>query len=418
MSGDSGARRLRVLYATAEAHPTYRPDVRVLFGESLSNHDIDVDLVAVVEGAGPPAPWAAGQAFLQYAPTRMRTMLADLWQQIGLIGRVRNGYDLLVVRDKPVLGVLGWIAARLAGVPYCYWMSYPLPEQYLWLASQHDGRMGPTRRAWLWLRGTLGKFLLRHVMVPHSDWLFVQTAAMEAQLRTTSLHHDRVTPVPMGVDTDGVPPPSPVLPEALRGCRMAVYLGTLDRYRRPDMLVEAAKRIAELIPNFKMLIIGEADEPTDIGWLPRYAASVGADSVVHFTGRLPAREALALARHASVGVSQVPRSPFTEVGSPTKAVEYLACGMPVVCNDQPDQAYVVQQSGGGWLCEFSADGIVDGVLAALSDPNETRRRAESGREWVTRHRSYKVLGSLVADRLRAIATGTRSGSARAARSNS
>ena len=149
MSGDSGARRLRVLYATAEAHPTYRPDVRVLFGESLSNHDIDVDLVAVVEGAGPPAPWAAGQAFLQYAPTRMRTMLADLWQQIGLIGRVRNGYDLLVVRDKPVLGVLGWIAARLAGVPYCYWMSYPLPEQYLWLASQHDGRMGPTRRAWL-----------------------------------------------------------------------------------------------------------------------------------------------------------------------------------------------------------------------------------------------------------------------------
>jgi hypothetical protein len=47
-------RRLRVLYATAESHPTYRPDVRVLFGESLPAAGIDVDLMAVVEGAWPP----------------------------------------------------------------------------------------------------------------------------------------------------------------------------------------------------------------------------------------------------------------------------------------------------------------------------------------------------------------------------
>jgi glycosyltransferase involved in cell wall biosynthesis len=397
-------RRLRVLYATAESHPTYRPDVRVLFGESLPGAGIDVDLVAVVEGTWPPPAWSGGRSFLVHAPSRLRAMLADLRQQLSLLHRVRGGYDALVVRDKPVLGAIGWVAARLAGVPFCYWMSYPLPEHHLWLSRQRDGRIGAKRRAWLRLRGTLGLLVLRHLLVPRSDWLFVQTIAMEAALRESgALRHARVTAVPMGVDVDGVPPPAEPLPDALRGRTMAVYLGTLDRYRRPDLLVDAARIVAKTVPGFTMLVIGEADEPTDVGWLPRYAQETGAGDCVHFTGRLGFREALAIARHAVVGVSQIPRSPFTEVGSPTKAVEYLACGMPVVCNDQPDQAHVVRESGGGWLCEFSAEGIAASLLEALADPAEARRRAEAGRHWVARHRAYRVLGALVAERLAAVA---------------
>jgi len=399
--------RLRVLYATAESHPTYRPDVRVLFGQSLPEAGVDVDLVTVVEGVGTPPPWTGGRAFLRSAPSRLRAMVADLMQQLSLFRRVRLGYDALVVRDKPILGAIGWAAARLAGVKYCYWMSYPLPEHHLWLSRQTDGRIGVKRRLWLGLRGRLGTLVLQHLLVPRADWLFVQTVAMEAAQRRGPLRHDRVTAVPMGVDAERIPPASDMLPEPLRGRRMAVYLGTLDRYRRPELLVDAAKIVAERVPDFTMLIIGEADEPTDVGWLPRYATETGADHCVHFTGRLGPADALAFARHGSVGVSQVPRSPFTEVGSPTKAVEYLACGMPVVCNDQPDQAHVVRESGGGWLCEFSAPGIAAAILEALADPQEARRRAESGRRWVARHRSYRVLGALVADRLAVVVAGDR-----------
>jgi glycosyltransferase involved in cell wall biosynthesis len=397
--------RLRVLYATAEAHPTYRPDVRVLFGHSLPEAGVDVDLVTVVEGVRAIPPWTGGRAFLRSASSRLRVMVADFAQQLSLFRRVRCGYDALIVRDKPILGAIGWAAARLAGVPYCYWMSYPLPEHHLWLSRQADGRIGAMRRFWLGLRGRLGMLVLQRLLVPRSDWLFVQTVAMEAALRQGSLRHDRVTAVPMGVDAERIPPASDALPQALRNRRMAVYLGTLDRYRRPELLVEAARIVAERVPDFTMLIIGEADEPTDVGWLPRYATETGADHCVHFTGRLGPVDALALARHGSVGVSQVPRSPFTEVGSPTKAVEYLACGLPVVCNDQPDQAHVVRESGGGWLCEFSAQGIATAILEALADPEEARRRAESGRRWVTRHRSYRVLGALVADRLADLVAG-------------
>jgi glycosyltransferase involved in cell wall biosynthesis len=323
---------LRILLATAETHPCARPDVRVLFGQALPALGVQVDLLALAETPNDcltPPDWPGGQAFLRPARTRLRRLLGDLQQQLSLFRLCNRGYDALIVRDKPVLGIVGFAAARFTRIPFCYWMSYPLPEQYLWLAGRRDGSVGLARRVWLWLRGSVGRLCLEHLLVPHADWVFVQSDAMAAALRRGPLRHDRVSAVPMGVDAAALPPAAASLPLPLEGHPVAVYLGTLDRYRRPAVRVDAAARVGRVMPEFRLMVIGEADEPSDRGWLQRHAVETGAARWVHFTGRLPFDQALALAQRAQVGLSPVPRSPLTEVGSPTKAVEYLACGLPV-----------------------------------------------------------------------------------------
>jgi glycosyltransferase involved in cell wall biosynthesis len=404
-------RPLRILYAIPENYPNYRPDVSVLFGEALPALGVRVDLLATVDGDGEVPRWGGGDAFLHRARGRLGLTLADLWQQFTLFRRARHGYDALVIRDKPVLGLLGFAAARLARVPFVYWMSYPLPEQYLWMAAQGDGRAGAPRRLWLRLRGTLGRAVLARVLIPGADWLFVQSDAMEASLRRGPLRHDRVTPVPMGVDIDAVPAAVEILPEPLRHGPFAVYLGTLDRYRQPEVLVDTALKVAEQVPGFRMLIVGDADAPGDRGWVQQYAESRNAGHCVHFTGRLPSRGALALARRADVGLSPVPRTELTEVGSPTKAVEYVACGLPVVCNDQPDQADVVTRSGGGRVTGFDAGEFAEAIVATLREGPSAQTRSGEARAWVERHRSYRVLGRLVADTLAALVAERRQGRA-------
>ena len=198
--------RLRVLFATAEAHPTHRADVRVLFGEALPRDGIDVDLIATTTPPKADAPWSGGRAFLRVAASRKAEMFGDLWQQVSLLWRC-GGYDALVVRDKPVLGAIGWLAARLWRIRFCYWMSYPMPQAYLTIAARNDGSVGRLRRIWLRTRGRLGQLMLDRLLVPRADWLFVQTDAMERALRQRGLSHDRVTPVPMGVDVDAIPAP-------------------------------------------------------------------------------------------------------------------------------------------------------------------------------------------------------------------
>ncbi len=390
---------LKILYATAETCPTYRPDVRVLFGEALPRQGVQVDWLALADPTSRESrQWSAGECFVRPVRGRLGMAWADFCQQLELFRRCRMGYDALIVRDKPILGMVGWLAARLARIPFCYWMSYPLPENYLWLARQ-PGR-GRVRRLYWAVRGGLGWLSLRALLVPHSDWLFVQTEAMRQSLQGRGLNHDRVLAVPMGVDPDAVPPPAESLPAALRGKRLGVYLGTLDRYRRPELMVDAAVLIARRHPDFCLLVIGEADDPREHGWLRDYAERVGATPWVYFTGRVPYREGLALARHAAVGLSPVPRTALTEVGSPTKAIEYLACGLPVVCNDQPDQAWVVGQSGGGLLASFDAAGFAEAVTTLLDEPAAARARGAAGQAWVRAHRGYPALAAAVARCLR------------------
>jgi glycosyltransferase involved in cell wall biosynthesis len=396
------SRSVRILYTTAENHPNYRPDVSVLFGKELPGRGVTVDLLATVQGDGEVPTWRGGDAFLHRANGRLGLMFADLWQQLTLFRRARAGYDALVVRDKPVLGLLGFAAARLAGVPFVYWMSFPLPEQYLCMAARTDGSIGGLRRLWLRLRGTLGQAILSRFLVPHSDWLFVQSDAMEAGLRRGPLRHDRVTPVPMGVDIDAVPAPAKQVPEPVSQGPFGIYMGTLDRSRRPEVLVDVAIKVAARVPGFKLLIVGDVDTPADRGWVQQYAESCNAGHCVHFTGRLPSREVLALAGRADVGLSIMPRDELTETASPTKVVEYLACSLPVVCNDQPDHVHVMSQSGGGRVTGLDAGEFADAIVATLEEGPAARARAVAARAWIERHRSYHVLGRLVAETLSAM----------------
>jgi glycosyltransferase involved in cell wall biosynthesis len=254
-------------------------------------------------------------------------------------------------------------------------------------------------------RGWLGQHLLDAVVLPRCDWLFVQSEAMLESLRREGLRHDRVSVVPMGVDCASVPEPAPDWPVALQGKRVAVYLGTLDRARGLEVLIDATLRVVQRVPDFRLLVIGEADEPRDAGALHRYAQDRGASPWVHFTGRLPRARALSWVRRCALGLSPVPRTPLTEVGSPTKAVEMLACGIPVVCNDQPDQASVVRDSGGGHVVDLTPAGFAQGILRTLREceVGHWTERSRIAREWVRRHRDYAALGAAVATDLRACA---------------
>jgi len=406
MRGPDDAEPIHILYATAETFPTHRPDVRVLFGETLPANGVAVDLLAMAAPDARAGDWKAGQAHLRRTSSRLGLLAGDLWQQISLLWRCARGYQALVVRDKPVLGVIGLLGARLWRIRYFYWMSYPMPASYLAIARRPAGSIGALRRTWNFVRGHLGQFCLDRILVPRSDWLFVQSDEMLRSLRKAGLAHQRVSAVPMGVDVDAVPPPAEQMPEALRGRRLGVYLGTLDRSRDPQLLVDSAMRVAVRHSDFTLVIIGEAEEPSDRGWLPDYAQHAGAGASVWFTGWIPYRDGLALARHAEFGVSPIPRTELTEVGSPTKAVEYLACGLPVVANDQPDQAHVVRSSGGGVLVPMDAEGLAKGMTEILDDRDAFRARAAAAKDWVASHRSYRVLGRDVARRMReAIGTG-------------
>lgn len=400
-----GSTRLRLLFSTAETHPTYRADVRVLFGKYLPRLGVHTDLVAASPESAEVSTWGGGRLFYKRFRTRTGHVIADLILQVSLLWRCFRGYDGLIVRDKPLLGLIGLLAARAARIAFVYWMSFPMPEAYLTIARNADGSASLGRRMYAWLRGQVGSYALYRIIVPRSDFLFVQSPVMLEQLRAKGLAHTRALPVPMGVDvsalplgnsacTDGRVNPPP---------QCAVYLGTLSPLRRAELelMIDAAIEVGKVYPDFVLLVIGEADTEKERGWLRRYADARAATQWVRFLGWLPYDEGLAHAKACAMGLSPFPRGELFDSASPTKAIEYMALGLPVVCNDQPDQAQVVRDSGAGMCVELTPVAFASAIMRLLADPDRARAMGRAGQVWACEHRDYARLSHVVASALRA-----------------
>jgi glycosyltransferase involved in cell wall biosynthesis len=172
-------------------------------------------------------------------------------------------------------------------------------------------------------------------------------------------------------------------------------LGTLDKARRLDFLIEAFAEVRKSVADAVLVLIGGALEQADERWLKSVAEHFGVDDAVVWTGWLPTSAAWDYLRHADVAVSIVPRGELFDCASPTKVVEYLALGMPVVANDQPEQHRVLTESGAGISVAMNVGDFSAAILTILQDPSLASEMSKSGPPYVAAHRSYALIGALV-----------------------
>jgi glycosyltransferase involved in cell wall biosynthesis len=155
------------------------------------------------------------------------------------------------------------------------------------------------------------------------------------------------------------------------------------------------------VPDALLVFIGDAPE-SDMAFLKSYAADAGLERQVIFTGRMSREHALKLARHASVCVSTFPPHPLNDSTTPTKLVEYLALGRPVVVNDHADQTNVVEKSGAGLSVPYEVEPFAAAVAALLLDPTRAEAMGARGPAFVRDTRATAVLAARVDETYRAL----------------
>lgn len=97
----------------------------------------------------------------------------------------------------------------------------------------------------------------------------------------------------------------------------------------------------------------------------------------------------------------IPRGPLLDCGSPTKVPEYLALGLPVVGNDNPDQQALIEATGAGRCVPYTPEAFAAAVLELLALPaGERQRMVDAGRRYVQAHRDYPRLAQQLARRYR------------------
>lgn len=202
----------------------------------------------------------------------------------------------------------------------------------------------------------------------------------------------------------------PVVPNSVRvparapsapGEDRVVYLGRLTRARGALDLLEVGRRLA---PGVVVEIVGNADR--DVADAVRAAADRGE---VRWHGFVPNDRALALLDGAAAGLSLLHDQPNYAHSRPTKVMEYLAHGLPVVTTPNPTSRELVEAAGAGVVVPFEDPAAAaDAVRALVADPDRRRRLGAAGRRYAQQHldwaldarRFVAVLESWAADRRR------------------
>ncbi len=395
----------RILYCIEEDWPTFRADVRTLFSEYLPRFGVQSDLCGLesVDSSVSGSQWHGGRSFLLARPKC--TLFGGPMKLVHVVWRLlkarRTDYCAIQIRDMPVAAFFAVVISRLKDRPLIYWMSYAIPESQIELARERGLGRGIYYLVPL-IKGTVGKFLLYRFVLPRSRHIFVQSARMAADLRKRSVPAFKMTAVPMGVDLERADPAKvvPIEDPFIDGKRVVVYLGTLHRSRRIELLVEMILLTAKKIENVVLVVVGDIDEAAHREWLKDYAVRRGAAGLVQWKGWQTVDAAWGYLMRAEVGLSPFPRSFELDSCSPTKTIEYLAFGVPVVGNNQPEQETVIRQSRGGFCVEWSAQAFSDAVVRLLDDKELRLSMGREGAAFVARNRGYDRIAATVAEKYR------------------
>lgn len=393
---------MRLLFLMYDHFPAFRPDVAVLFGKELHALGIGSDLLGQI-GAGrsldEAKAWAAGKVFVHgQQRSGVLGQFCRPFHDLAMVRRLEPVHRVIQVRDKIRTGLLALVVAKLTGRKMTYWMSFPFAEGFKIRHQQVGRSQGLAVQLLNLLRAACAGEIYYRLLAPRVDHLFVQSDGMLEFMVGKGVERSKMTAVPMGVDVELFRQVEPlaIRPEVFSGRRVLCYLGVLSQNRNSEFLLDVLMDVKRVVPNVFLLLAGDGASSDEQQWMRSEIAKRDLNEHVWLTGWLPQSKALPLLKFAEVGLSPFPRNYILDTNSPTKALEYLALGIPCVCNDNPDQKHVVESSGGGFCVPMTVNDFSAAVIQLLADPSLARVCGEKGQAWVAQNRSYKAIAQRVA----------------------
>jgi len=389
---------VRIFYSIVDNFPPYRVDVADLFGRCLARMGVEIEWYMARDKMG-----KCGTEFFEGQKTNLPTRFASnslqakvankifYWycDMLGLLKCFFKPLDFIQVRDKYLAALLGLFVARVKGVKFIYWCSYPFPEHDLESVLIEKG----VKRYFYFSRGWFGKLVLYRFVIPLGDHAFVQSEQMKRDIAAYGVPESKMTPVPMGVP-EKIFATAQVKPTVIQSGQI-VYIGTLAAVRRLHVLIEAFAEVHMHCPDARLVVVGDGDAPWERASLEQLTRQLGLDQVIRFTGFLPIEQAWEIAAAAQCCISPIYPTPVLNAGSPTKLVEYMALGRPVVCNDHPEQLEIIKESGAGLCVPWGKDEFAEAMIWMLEHPEEAEVMGAKGPAWVAANRTYPILAEMV-----------------------
>jgi len=324
---------------------------------------------------------AANEGFLK------RTLNYLLFAATALLASFRAGRPDVVVATSPQFfcGVAGALVARLKARPFVLEVRDLWPESIVQLGQLRNPLVIRALEA------------LERWLVRSAAGVVVLTEAFGRHVAALGVPEKRIARIPNGIDAARFQPrdaDSALLrAHGIEDRFVVAYVGTLGLAHGLGTLLEVAHRLRDQ-PEIAILLIGDG---ADRARLEAQAKQRGLRNV-HFLGLRPHDEIPAWLASCDVLLVLLRNLAVFETVIPSKIFEYLAQERPVVLDARGEIRRLVSEVDAGLVIDPEDPGaLARAILEIRHKPEEARRRARRGREWVLRSFRRDALARQMAD---------------------
>ncbi len=230
-----------------------------------------------------------------------------------------------------------------------------------------------------------------------ADVVTVPTPGMRSILHARGYGEDKVKLLPNAVDTERFSPSPRTTSEQCH----AVYCGTVGLAQGVGTLLDAAELLQRANQPVELTIVGDGAERLE---LEARARSSGLDRVT-FVGRVSREEVPDRIAAADLTVMTLRDVPLFEDALPTKLLEYMAAGRPVVAGASGQVARLLDEVGAGIACPPEQPAaLADAIRRLASDPQLAEEMGARGRRYVEERLSRRAMVDRLETELDALRT--------------
>jgi len=340
----------------------------LLLNQLASIRDAGYEVVGIsAPGPDVDVVEAEGIRHIAIPMTRQFTPCADVLSLWRLYRAIRRERFAIVHTHTPKPGLLGQVAARLAGVPI---VINTLHGFYF-----HDHMHHAWRRFYI---------LTEKIAARCSDVILSQNSEdIQTAIREGICHPEKIKYLGNGIDVRRFNPAN-LDPETLAQKRRELglpadapvvgFVGRLVAEKGVLELLAAARTVVERLPGVRFLFVGPVDREKSDAITPELAAEYGLSEVCVFVGRRQDMPEM-------YGLMDVFALPSHREGFPRSPMEASAMGVPCVLTDIRGCREAVTHEQNGLLVPLGdVPALADAITTLLTDRDKARQMGEAGRQ--------------------------------------
>ena len=302
--------------------------------------------------------------------------------------------DVLIATSPQLLvGIAGWWLSRIKRVPFVFEVRDLWPES---LAAVGVGGSGSVLNRAL---GAVAGFLYKR-----ADHIVVVAPAFVDQLvKNWGVPRDKISVVENGVETELFAPLDSREVRRKLGIEnrfVVLYAGTMGLAHGLDTVLDAASQLQATFPEALFFMIGEGADKERVMRLAEQRRL----SNIRWIGQQPRENMPQLISAADVCLVLLKKTELFKTVIPTKLLEFMSCGRPVILGVDGQAREILEQANAGLFVEPENSGDLSQTIEQLASNTALRAAfGQNGRRYIverfSRHQTastyVRVLEKLV-----------------------